>query len=112
MTPSIEDRSITAAPAARHSATTLRALDASREIVDLLKSCEKAVFQAKVNVDKDALEIVARISQSLAAVSELAELLHDRVNQSAHERSGFWEPATDPYASIRRSLARRVRNAG
>lgn len=101
---SIEDRSSTDTFTALHSTATLRALDASAELVDLLKGCERAIRQANMNVEKDALEIVARISQSVAGASELAELLHCQVKQSAHERSGFWEPASDVCASLRRSL--------
>jgi Ser-tRNA(Ala) deacylase AlaX len=112
MTLSTEDRSLTAAAAARHSAATLRALNASRELAMLLKGCEATVRRAKTDVDEEALEIVERISRALTAAGESAEQLLQRVQESAHERSGFWEPATDPYASIRRSLARRVQNLG
>lgn len=101
---SIEDRSSTDTFTALHSTATLRALDASTELMDLLKGCERVIHQANMNVEKDALEIVARISQNIAGASELAEFLHYQVKQSAHERSGFWEPATDLCASVRRSL--------
>ena len=101
---SIDDRSNTDTFTALHSTATLRALDASAELMDLLKGCERVVHQANMNVEEDALEIVARISQSIAGASELAALLHCQVKRSAHERSGFWEPATDACASVRRSL--------
>jgi hypothetical protein len=106
-----EDRSSIATFTALHSTAALRALDASSELIELLKGCERAIQVANLSVEKDALEIVARISQSVAGASELAELLQYRVKQSADDRSGFWEPAADPCASICRSLARRVRSA-
>ena len=106
------ESSIRAIAPARHSAATTRALDASHELVDLLKGCEKAISRAKGAVDEEGLEIVARISQSLSDAAEAAKVLHHRVRESAHERSGFWEPATDPDYSVRMSLARRVRNSG
>lgn len=111
MTPSTGKRANSIPPAA-HSAATLRALDASRRLIDLLKGCETAIYHVNVNVDKEALDIVARISQSVAVAREHAESLQNRVKQAAQERSGFWEPATDPFASTRRSLARRVQNTG
>ncbi len=88
MTPGTE----TTIPAAR-SAATLRALDSSRRLVELLKDCETAMGHANESVDQEARVIIAQISQCLAAAREQAELLQQRVKQSADDRSGFWEPA-------------------
>ncbi len=110
MTAEIKDRP-RPAQAARHSEATLRALDSSRELVELLKRCDKAIYLVNVNVDENAVELVARISQDLAALSGLAERLRTQLREAAQSRSGFWEPATDPFASTRKNLARRVQNA-
>ena len=88
MTPGTE----TTIPVAR-SAATLRALDSSRKLVELLKDCETALCEANESVDKDARVIVAQIAQSVAAAREQADLLQQRVTQLAADRSGFWEPA-------------------
>ena len=87
---STEDRPNTAV---QHSAATLRALEASRELIERLKDCEKAVYQLHVNIDSDSLDLVGQVSENLASAGVLAELLQCRVKRFAHESSGFWEPA-------------------
>ena len=112
MTPRAEDLpNSAAATGTRHSSATLRALNTSRELVMLLRSCDAVLRRAKTDVGEEGMELVLRISEDLAAAVESAELLQQKVLNAAHERSGFWEPAADPYASIRRRLARRVQNA-
>jgi hypothetical protein len=110
MTPQIEDRPSSAASAVQHSASTLRALKASRELVELLRACEKCVRELSINIDESSVELAVQIAPHLAAAGELAEVLKYKVQRSVQERSGFWEPA-DPDASVRRRLARRVRAA-
>ena len=110
MKPSTEDRPGSTAAAVQHSAATQRALKASRELVESLKNCERAARDLSASIDERSMETVSQISRNLAAISELAEVLRYKVQLSAQERSGFWEPA-DPDASVRRRLAARVRNA-
>ena len=110
MTPQIEDRPASAASAVQHSDSTLRALKASRELVELLRNCEKCVRELSINIDESSVELAVQIAPHLAAAGELAEVLKYKVQRSVQERSGFWEPA-DPDASVRRRLARRVRAA-
>ena len=114
MTPRTEDLPLphsAATTGTRHSLATLRALNTSRELVMLLRSCDAVLRRAKTDVGEEGMELVLRISEDLAAAVESAELLQQKVLNASHERSGFWEPAADPYASIRRRLARRVQNA-
>jgi len=110
MTPQIEERPASAESAVQHSAATLRALKASRELVEQLRSCEKTLRELNINIEEDSIEMAVQVARNLAAAGELAEVLKHKVQRSAQERSGFWEPA-DPDASVRRRLARRVRNA-
>ena len=110
MKPSTEDRPGSAAAAVQHSAATQRALRTSHELVETLKTGERAVRELSINIDEASVGMVAEIARQLAAAREVAEVLQYKVRHTVQERSGFWEPA-DPDASVRRRLAERVRNS-
>ena len=79
----------TASPA-RHMASTVRALDATRDLIVALRLCHKALNCARGEVDENAYELVTRLSQHLYCMSALATQMKEGVDRCAQERVAFW----------------------
>jgi hypothetical protein len=77
---------------ARHLDSTVRALEAARDLIVALRLCEKSLAGAREEVDEEAYALVSRMSQHLYCVGELARLLQAQVNRCAEERAEFWKP--------------------
>ena len=75
---------------ARHLDSTVRAVDAARDLVVALRLCDKALNSARGEVDEQAYALVTRMSQHLYCVSELAKQLQQEVERCAAERVAFW----------------------
>ena len=75
---------------ARHLDSTVRAVDATRDLIVSLRLCEKALNCARGEVDEEAYALVTKMSQHLYCVGELAKQLRQQVDRCAQERVAFW----------------------
>jgi hypothetical protein len=75
---------------ARHMASTVRALDATRDLIIALRLCHKALNRARGEVDENAYELVTRMAQHLYCMSALATQMKEGVDRCAQERAAFW----------------------
>ena len=76
---------------AQHLDSTVRALDAARDLIVAVRLCEKALSRARSEVDEKSYSLVSRMSQHLYCVAELAKQLQHKVDQCAEERVAFWK---------------------
>ena len=76
---------------ARHLGSTVRAVDAARDLIVALRLCDKALDSARGEVDEEGYAMVSRMSQHLYCMSELAKQLQQQVDKCAQERVAFWK---------------------
>ena len=75
---------------ARHLDSTIRAVDAARDLFVALRLCEKALNRVRGEVDDEAYPLVSKMSEHLYCVGELAKQLQRQIDQCAQERVAFW----------------------
>lgn len=75
---------------ARHFDSTVRAVDAVRDLIVALHLCEKALNRVRSEVDDEAYPLVSKMSEHLYCVRELAKQLQRQVDLCAQERAAFW----------------------
>ncbi|HEX9397040.1 MAG TPA: hypothetical protein VF943_09935 [Burkholderiales bacterium] len=70
----------------------VRALDVSRDLIIALRMCEKVLHRARNEVDESSLALVARMSQHLYCMSELAkQVQQQQVDKCTPEGVAFRE---------------------
>jgi hypothetical protein len=75
---------------ARHLDSTVRAVDAARDLIVALRLCEKVLNRARGEVDEEGQAMVSKMSQHLYCAGELAKQLQRHVDLLAQERVAFW----------------------
>ncbi len=76
---------------ARHLDSTVRVLDATRDLIVALHLCDKALNRARSEVDENGYPMVSKMSQHLFCMSELAKQLQQQVEECAQDRVAFWK---------------------
>ena len=74
----------------QHLDATARALEASRDLLVLMRMCDKAMRRMRDEATDNAFNLASRMSQHLYCMSELAKQLQQEVDKTAEARMAFW----------------------